>query len=55
MSDDLSRLTAAEDARAAAHAREAARHRGVCWSACGPGPFRRRGFLFFVHCTIAWR
>ena len=30
---------AAEACRAAAHAREAARHRGVTWSACGPDAF----------------
>ena len=40
--DELSRITAVEDARAAAHTRQAARHRGVCWSACDPGPFQRR-------------
>ncbi|HVI33828.1 hypothetical protein [Phenylobacterium sp.] len=36
----LTELRRAEDARAQAHAREAARHRGVCWSAMGPGPYR---------------
>jgi hypothetical protein len=32
----------AETQRARAHAREAARARGVSWSACGPGAFSRR-------------
>jgi hypothetical protein len=46
MTAEFERLRAvesrAEAVRAAAHAREAARQRGVSWSGLGPGPFRRR-------------
>jgi hypothetical protein len=46
MSAEFERLRAAEHraetVRAAAHAREAGRQRGVAWSGLGPEPYRRR-------------
>lgn len=38
----LERELAAEASRSRAHAREAARHRGVAWSACAPEPLAPR-------------
>ena len=42
MSGPIAAARRAEDARAALHARDAARSQGVGWSGLGPGPLKRR-------------